>query len=263
MSLVYLVVEGRTDAAMLRRLLPPRVRQKIAFVLGDGKSSAISTARTLLTLGDRPVGLLVDSDFQHPATARQRAKLRQLLHKASQGLAYEVFIAVPDLDDIYLNSGPNRTPLVQEITAFVENCGRTLARTTPTETTEIPPNRKVDPAELDTVVVPAQPEGFKETFLAKNRWYQIRIHPNMVPRIKYIAVYQSAPVSAITHVAPVRDIELWRGGPKYVLNFSEPAKEIGPLKLVPKPTGAVKAPQAPRYTAYSKLTKATNLDEAF
>jgi hypothetical protein len=122
---------------------------------------------------------------------------------------------------------------------------------------------EVDPSDLDTVVVPAQEEGFQETFLGENRWYQIRIHSSMVPRIKYIAAYQSAPISAITRVAAVKDIQRWKDGPKYVLNFTEPAKAIGPLKLVPKPNGTVKAPQAPRYTSYARLIKATNLDEAF
>ncbi len=85
----------------------------------------------------------------------------------------------------------------------------------------------------------------------------------MIPRIKHIAAYRSAPTSAITHVAPVRDIAIWKEGPKYVLNFSEPAKQIGPLNLVPRPNGTVKAPQAPRYTSYTRLLHATNLDEAF
>jgi len=122
---------------------------------------------------------------------------------------------------------------------------------------------EIDPSELDTVVVPAQEEGFRETFIGENRWYQIRIHSSMVRRIKYIAVYQVAPVSAITHVAPVKNIELWKDTSKYVLNFTEPAKPIGPLKLVPKPNGTVKAPQAPRYTTYERLMKAKTLDEAF
>lgn len=124
---------------------------------------------------------------------------------------------------------------------------------------------EVDPSELDTVVVPAQEDGFMETFLGENRWYEIRIHSSMVSRIKYIAAYRTAPVSAITHVATVQEhgIQLWNGGPKYVLNFAGPAREIGPVKLVPKPSGTVKAPQAPRYTSYDRLMKAKNLDEAF
>lgn len=121
----------------------------------------------------------------------------------------------------------------------------------------------VDPSDLDTIVVPAQVEGFQETFLGENRWYQIRIHSSMIPRIKYIAAYQTAPVSAITHIATVKGIHLWKDGPKYVLDFVEAAKEIGPIKLVPKPNGVVKAPQAPRYTSYARLIKAGNLDEVF
>ncbi len=70
-------------------------------------------------------------------------------------------------------------------------------------------------------------------------------------------------LTAITHIAPVKNIALWQEGSKYVLNFAEPAKQIGPIKLVPKPNGTVKAPQAPRYTSYKQLTKAANLDEAF
>jgi hypothetical protein len=61
----------------------------------------------------------------------------------------------------------------------------------------------------------------------------------------------------------VKNIQLWKDGPKYVLNFTEPAKEIDPIKLVPKPNGTVKAPQGPRYTTHARLMKAKNLDEAF
>ena len=120
---------------------------------------------------------------------------------------------------------------------------------------------EVDPSEIDTIVVPAQEEGFKATFLGENRWYQIRIHASMIPKIKYIAVYQIKPVSAITYVAPIKDIALWMGGPKYVLNFTQPATPIGPLNLVPG--GTVKPVQAARYTSYDRLMKAKNMDEAF
>ncbi len=61
--------------------------------------------------------------------------------------------------------------------------------------------------DIDTVVVPAREEGFHKVFLKENRWFAIRIHSNMRPRIKYIAAYQVAPQSAITYVAPVSSIE--------------------------------------------------------
>jgi hypothetical protein len=119
----------------------------------------------------------------------------------------------------------------------------------------------VDWEDIDTIVVPAHEEGFKEVFLGENRWHHIRIHSSMIPRIKYVAVYQVMPVAGITHFAPVKNIELWRDTNKYVLNFAEPAKPIGPIKLVPG--GGVRAPQAPRYTSLAQLQKAKSLDEAF
>jgi hypothetical protein len=116
-------------------------------------------------------------------------------------------------------------------------------------------------AEVDTVVVPAREDGFKEVFLGENRWYEIRIHHNLIPRIKYIAVYQVAPVSAITHWAPVKNIEPWQDSGKFVVNFAEPAKEISSIPLVPK--SRIKALQNIRYTSFNRLQKAKTLDEVF
>ena len=33
-------------------------------------------------------------------------------------------------------------------------------------------------------MVPAREDGFNETFLAENRWYAIRIHSSMLPKIR-------------------------------------------------------------------------------
>lgn len=121
--------------------------------------------------------------------------------------------------------------------------------------------RAIDPSDIDTIVVPAQEEGFRKTALGEHRWYEVRIHGSYIPRVKHLAVYRVSPISAITHVAPVQSIEPWQNSGKYVLNFAEPLKEIGPLKLVPG--GRIRAPQNIRYTSYERLVSATNLDEAF
>lgn len=113
--------------------------------------------------------------------------------------------------------------------------------------------------DIDTVVVPAREEGFQETFLKENRWYAIRIHGTMRPQIKYIAVYQVAPQSAITYVAPVSSIEPWGDTKKFVVNFAEPARKIGPTPLLKN--GRVKAPQNLRYTNYERLLHAQSLDD--
>ena len=119
----------------------------------------------------------------------------------------------------------------------------------------------IDVGEIDTIVVPAREDGFQETYLGENRWYAIRIHGSMRPQIKYIAVYQVAPIYSITHIAPVKSIEPWKDSGKYVVNFSEPAEAIGPIPLVKG--GRVKAPQASRYASRQRLLAAKNLDDVW
>jgi hypothetical protein len=119
-----------------------------------------------------------------------------------------------------------------------------------------------DPSDLDTIVVPAHEDGLKETFIGENRWYAVRIHPTMTGQLKYIAAYVTAPTSAITHYAPIRSIEPWKNTGKMVINFAEPATEIGPLERVLK-NGRVSHLQGLRYTKSEKLKSATSLDEAF
>lgn len=128
-------------------------------------------------------------------------------------------------------------------------------------TTDGVKTHSLDYLEVDTIVVPAQEEGFQETFLGENCWYAIRIHSSMISRIKYVAAYRVAPESAITHIASVESIKQWKDSNKYILYFSSPAEKIGPISLVPK--SKVKAPQAPRYSSRARLIQARTLDEAF
>ena len=121
--------------------------------------------------------------------------------------------------------------------------------------------KTIDPSEIDTIVVPARKDGFEETYIGENCWYAIRIHASMIPKIKFIAAYQVAPISAITHIAEVESIEQWKDSNKYILRFEGPASKIGPIRLVPK--GTVKALQNARYTSIDRLKSAKTLDDAF
>jgi len=118
----------------------------------------------------------------------------------------------------------------------------------------------INPEDLNTIVVPANPEGFNETFLGDNCWYQIRISSNMIGRIKYIAGYQTAPISAITHYAEVANIEKYKDTSKYIVHFKEPAKKIGPLKFSGHKKGTLRSA---RYTTFDKLVKAKTFEEVF
>lgn len=114
-------------------------------------------------------------------------------------------------------------------------------------------------SELDTIVVPAREDGFQDCFLGENRWHSVRIHGSMREQIKFIAVYRVAPISAITHLAPVRSIEPWKDSGKYVLNLAEPAHLIGPIPLVKN--GKVKNFQNLRYASHERLIESKTMDD--
>ncbi len=113
----------------------------------------------------------------------------------------------------------------------------------------------------DTVIVPAQKGGFDKVFLGENSWWAIRISGGMLEKIKYITAYQTAPVSAITHFAPVDRIEPYGEEGKYKLIFSEPAKKLErPIPFGDSPQGLM---QGPKYTRFERLKTAKQVSDLF
>lgn len=114
--------------------------------------------------------------------------------------------------------------------------------------------------DVNTVIVPAQQDGFERVFLEENCWHAIRISGGMLPRIKYVAAYRTQPESKVTHYAPVATIEPYGEQGKYKLIFAERAKPIGPIPFADAPQGSM---QGPRYTTFEKLMKAKKLTDLF
>jgi hypothetical protein len=127
------------------------------------------------------------------------------------------------------------------------------------KTTEERDARRKRKAESDTIIVPAREDGFKEVFLGEDRWYAIRIGAAMKERIKYIAAYQVAPISAVTHIAEVQEIRPYKDSGKYMVIFKGAAKEIKPIKT----KNRNKSPQGPIYVKNEKLLSVKSLEEAF
>lgn len=120
---------------------------------------------------------------------------------------------------------------------------------------------KINIEELDTIVVPAREDGFKEVFLGQDCWYEIRISSSMLDKIKYIAAYETAPISAINYYAEIASIEKYKDTNKYILYFKNKATKLEkPVKL-----GGNRniAPQSTRYTSIDKLFKAKTLEDIF
>jgi hypothetical protein len=113
---------------------------------------------------------------------------------------------------------------------------------------------------FDTIVIPARSEGFQKVFLGENAWYSIRINAKHIPKLKYIASYQVAPIAAITHIAEIASIELYGDAGKYKVIFKDPAKRIVDI---PRSVDSDIIMQSARYALREKLLSAKNLDQVW
>ncbi len=115
----------------------------------------------------------------------------------------------------------------------------------------------------DTIVCPMHEDGFQEFFIKANEWHAIRLRSSIITHFKWIAAYRTSPESAITHIAPIKEIVPYKDTGKCQVNFSEPAKPIGPIKNEKDSQGRLAGFQGPRFAVYAELIKAKNLQEAF
>jgi len=112
----------------------------------------------------------------------------------------------------------------------------------------------------DTIVIPAREDGFNRVFLGEDCWYAIRMNAKELPKFKYIAAYQVAPVSAITHIAEIDEIVPYQNSGKYLVRFKSKAKVLEkPIALTEGKVGS--QPQSPRYTTYEKIMGSSKLED--
>jgi len=119
-------------------------------------------------------------------------------------------------------------------------------------------SHKIDPMEIDTIVCPAREDGFKTAFLEEKAWWAVRISPNVISKLKYIAMYEVAPVSAIRWAGKIQSIKLFEDTPKYKIYCSEIFK-VGPIGM----DNPKVVPQASRYTKFDLIARAKKLSDIF
>ncbi len=119
-------------------------------------------------------------------------------------------------------------------------------------------------SDIDTIVCPANKEGFERVFIGENKWYAIRMSPSIIPQIKYIAMYETSPVSAIRWLGTVQSIKPYKDTGKFEVTISERKKITNPLKLTQDESkhGGI-APQGPRYSKLELIEKANKLSDIF
>lgn len=214
-------------------------------------------------LADEGRAAFVDAQVARCGFRNVDALLEHVVYEAEVGCVVVIDRVTPELDNVLgqltmktdvlefatYSDGDRR---VHRFTQFHED----IVASAPAPSKDATP----DPTALDTVVVPARPEGFESCYLGEARWRAIRMSAAMVGRVRYCAAYQVAPISAVTHVAEVVRIEKYRDTGKYELVFDGPPREVGPVELGNQ---SALAPQAPRYTTYDRLIRAKTLRDVF
>lgn len=112
----------------------------------------------------------------------------------------------------------------------------------------------------DTIVIPAHPKGFNEVFLAEGRWPNLKIDKKRHSDVKFIAVYQTKPVSAITHYAEIDKFEPMQKNGRFNVLLKNDISSVGPIEFTDADICAV---QGPRYTYLKLILDAKHLDQAF
>jgi len=112
--------------------------------------------------------------------------------------------------------------------------------------------------DFDTVVCAAFEEGFKRAYIENNAWWEIRLSQEAREKLKYLAIYEKAPVAHISHYAEIDRIEPYKDTGKFIL-YLKNKKTVKPIPLGTGKKG--EAPQAPRYTTLEKLLKAKIVSE--
>lgn len=98
MKKTYVVVEGATDAAVLRPLIEAAQLKDVEIRIGGGKSAAMSLGKSIALSRAEPVAVLVDADSRDPQRiAEQRRTFSDLQGPA--GSYTRLFLAVPTLEE--------------------------------------------------------------------------------------------------------------------------------------------------------------------
>lgn len=176
---------------------------------------------------------------------------------------------VQDLDQIvsaftYVNKDKSfsRQALVEiAIDNLIEESKKILKDHGIEDMNELPISEHIQEKDFDTVIFPAQNEGFNTAFLVEGKWYYVRLGKDKINKIKYVACYVGAPVSAITHYAEVEKIEMVNieGKQKYVIYFKGAAKKLD--SPIPIGKASSMSVRANRYVTLEKLKAATTYED--
>jgi len=99
MKRVYILVEGPSDAAFLRRILPEEVLGTAELVTAGGSTGIPSLARSVLVRRKSPVAIVMDSDSIDPEVIEERQQsTEEIIRAADASIPVKVFCAIPEME---------------------------------------------------------------------------------------------------------------------------------------------------------------------
>jgi hypothetical protein len=99
MRRVYILVEGPSDAAFLRRILPEEVLGNAELVTTGGRAGIPSLARSVLVRRKSPVAIVMDSDSIDPEVIEERQQsTEELIRAADISVPVKVVCAIPEIE---------------------------------------------------------------------------------------------------------------------------------------------------------------------
>lgn len=121
MTMAYVITESELDREILQKILPENLVDNTNFVAGAGRYSAQSLASTILAIKSLPVALIIDADTEDElAVKEQSALLDGLLYHSSPGIPFSVFLAVPELEAIFLQDRSLIETIINRELSYIE-----------------------------------------------------------------------------------------------------------------------------------------------
>src|SRR5690242_15935279 len=97
-----IVLEGRTDEAILRALLPPELLKVCHLKPIAPRSTLVSVARTHLVKNHAPTAVMLDTDTLNPTIISERIQAtRYLMGDAAGDTPFDIIYCIPHIEVIF------------------------------------------------------------------------------------------------------------------------------------------------------------------
>jgi hypothetical protein len=113
--------------------------------------------------------------------------------------------------------------------------------------------------DFDTIIVCSSVESFSNYLIKENRWFPLRLDDKKIPYIKWIAIYQSSPICALTHYSEIASIKTYEEDEsRYQINIGKLRQIKTKLRIGKQAKFRM---QGIRYSTLSRILSVKNLED--